>query len=86
MKTYRKPNKQLFPQKMATKLPKLNLIYENTHIRCKQHTNLNTKTLNNKNQDTKPVFAMKRGISRQVGNDQEMARSSPCAVMDESMM
>ena len=51
---------------MATQLPKLNLIYENTHTRCKQHKNLNTKTRNNKNQDTKKV---------QVGKDQEKAQS-----------
>ena len=32
MKTYRKPNGQLFPQKGATQLPKLNQKYENIHI------------------------------------------------------
>ena len=31
MKTYRKPNEQLFSQYVAPQLPKLNLRYENTH-------------------------------------------------------
>ena len=31
MKTYRKPKEQLFSQKVATQLPKLNQKYENIH-------------------------------------------------------
>ena len=46
MKTYRKPNGQLFSQEVATQLPKLNLTYENILKAPTALKKFNTKTYN----------------------------------------